>query len=419
MTIKRIRINGLFGTFDHEIKLNNNVVIIMGENGVGKTITLNMIEAIFTKNFQYLIDKQFDEILISFHKETWHITRRSNNTDLFGDNSDVELVFQSSRKDVESFQITETMLMPRIPYFFERVGADRWFNRRNGMYYNRMDLVDRYSGENTQFEIPEWYQTQCDCNRVKLIRTQRLFQEEDRHQQMLSVKKYSQELSALMQEEISKAAKNTGDLDRTFPKRLLRQMRSTNTYSSSDILSELKRLEERRLKLSDLGLLTELESKDTFIEELQQDDNTILSVMHLYVKDSWEKLKKYDNLFEKLSLLKDIINCRYKHKVFSFDSKEGFVIQSSDSQQSKKIPVEMLSSGEQNELVLFYEMLFKCDSKDLVLIDEPEISLHLEWMQSMIGDLKRVADKNKMSLLIATHSPDLVGENYELVQHLS
>ena len=117
MTIKRIRINGLFGTFNHEIKLNNNVVIIMGENGVGKTITLNIIEAIFTKNFQYLIDKQFDEILISFHKETWHITRRSNNTDLFGDNSDVELVFRSSKKDVESFQITETMLMPRIPSF--------------------------------------------------------------------------------------------------------------------------------------------------------------------------------------------------------------------------------------------------------------------------------------------------------------
>lgn len=417
MTIKRIRINGLFGTFNHEIKFNNNVVIIMGENGVGKTITLRLIEAIFTKNFQYLIDKEFDEIVISFHKETWHIMRRSYSTDLFGDN--YELNFQSSRKNVESFHVTETMLMPRIPSYFERVGEDRWFNRRNGMYYSRLDLVDRYSSENTQFEIPEWYQTQCDRNRVKLIRTQRLYQEEERRQQMLSVKKYSQELSALIQEEISKAAKNTGDLDRTFPKRLLRQMRSTYNYSSSNILSELKRLEERRLKLSDLGLLTELEAKDTFIEDLKQDDNTILSVMHLYVKDSWDKLKKYDNLFEKLSLLKDIINSRYKHKVFSFDSNVGFVIQSSNPQQSKTIPVEMLSSGEQNELVLFYEMLFKCDSKDLVLIDEPEISLHLEWMQSMIGDLKRVADKNKMSLLIATHSPDLVDENYELVQHLS
>lgn len=415
MTIKRIRINGLFGTFNHEIKFNNNVVIIMGENGVGKTITLRMIEAIFTKNFQYLIDKEFDEIVISFHKETWHITRRSS----LGGNYDYELFFQSSRKNAESFVVTEAMLMPRIPSFFERVGEDSWFNRRNGMYYSRLDLVDRFSSENTQCEIPEWYQTQCDRNRVKLIKTQRLYQEEERHQQMLSVKKYSQELSALMQEEISKAAKNTGDLDRTFPKRLLRQMRSTNNYSSSDILSELKRLEERRLKLSDLGLLTELEAKDTFIEDLKQDNNTILSVMHLYVKDSWDKLKKYDNLFEKLSLLKDIINSRYKHKVFSFDSNEGFVIQSSNPQHSKTIPVEMLSSGEQNELVLFYEMLFKCESKDLVLIDEPEISLHLEWMQSMIGDLKRVADKNKMSLLIATHSPDLVDENYELVQHLS
>lgn len=416
MTIKRIRINGLFGIFNHEIRFNNNVVIVMGENGVGKTITLKMIEAIFSKNLQYLMEKEFKEIEISFHKETWHIKRGNI---LVDKDWGIELQIESSRKNVASFHVTDSMLMPRIPSILERVGEDRWYNRRNGMYYNRMDLIERYGGESTFLSFPDWYQNQCERNRVKLIRTQRLYQEQDHHQQMLSVMKYSQELSALMQEEISKAAKNTGDLDRTFPKRLLRQMRSNKKYPSSDILSELKRLEKHRLELSDIGLLTEMEANDAIINELNEDDNTMLSVLHLYVKDSWEKLRKYDNLYEKLSLLKDIINSRYKHKVFSFDSKEGFVIQSSSQQQGKAIPVEMLSSGEQNELVLFYEMLFKCDSKDLVLIDEPEISLHLEWMQSMIGDLIRVADKNKMSLLIATHSPDLVGENYELVQHLS
>lgn len=388
----------------------------MGENGVGKTITLKMIEAIFSKDLQYLMEKEFDEIEISFHKETWHIKRRS----IFEDKDrEIELLIASSRKNVESFRVTDSMLMPRIPSIIERIGENRWYNRRTGMLYNRMDLIERYGSESTFLRFPDWYQNQCERNRVKLIRTQRLYQEQDHHQQMLSVMKYSQELSALMQEEISKAAKNTGDLDRTFPKRLLRQMRSKNKYSSSEILSELKRLENHRLELSDLGLLTELEAKDTIIDDLKEDDNTVLSVLHLYVKDSWEKLRKYDNLYEKLSLLKDIINSRYKHKVFSFDSKEGFVILSPNPQQDTKIPVKMLSSGEQNELVLFFEMLFKCDSKDLVLIDEPEISLHLEWMQSMIGDLKRVANKNKMSLLIATHSPDLVDENYELVQHLS
>jgi len=416
MTIKRIRIFGLFGTFNHEIRFNDNVVIIMGENGVGKTITLKMIEAIFSKNLEYLIEKEFEEIVISFHKETWHIKRTSS---LNGKYQENELIIKSSRKNVESFHISDSMLLPRIPLMFERVGDDNWYNKRNGQYYSRMTLIERYGSDSLSLQYPDWYLHQCEQNRVKLIRTQRLYQEQNNEHQVLSVRKYSQELSALMQEEISKAAKNTGDLDRTFPKRLLRLMRSNRKFPSSEILTELNRLEKHRLELSDLGLLTEMESNDAIINELNEDDNTMLSVLHLYVKDSWEKLKNYDNLYEKLSLLKDIINSRYKHKVFTFDSKEGFLIHPLGQLQGKTIPVEMLSSGEQNELVLFYEMLFKCDSKDLILIDEPEISLHLEWMQAMIGDLIRIAEKNKMSLLIATHSPDLVGENYELVQHLS
>ena len=415
MTIKKIRINGLFSTFNHEIKFSNNVVIIMGENGVGKTITLKIIEAIFSKNLEYLIEVEFDEIVISFHKETWYITRISS---LNGKFKEYGLHFKSSRKNVEPFRVTGNMLMPRIPSQFERVGEDKWLNRRTGLYYSRTALADRFGSEIPSFQCPEWYQHQCDQNRVKLIRTQRLYQEQNNEHQVLSVTKYSQDLSTLMQVEISKAAKNTGDLDRTFPKRLLRLMRSNRRFPSSEILSELSRLENHRLELSDLGLLTEMETKDAIINELTEDDNTMLSVLHLYVKDSWEKLKKYDNLYEKLSLLKDIINSRYKHKILTFDSKEGFVIHPLEQPQDKTIPVEMLSSGEQNELVLFYEMLFKCDAKDLILIDEPEISLHLEWMQAMIGDLIRVSEKNKMSLLIATHSPDLVGENYELVQHL-
>jgi hypothetical protein len=36
----------------------------------------------------------------------------------------------------------------------------------------------------------------------------------------------------------------------------------------------------------------------------------------------------------------------------------------------------------------------------------------------MIGDLKRISKENGASLLIATHSPDFVGDNYDLVQNL-
>ena len=135
------------------------------------------------------------------------------------------------------------------------------------------------------------------------------------------------------------------------------------------------------------------------------------------VKDSWEKLRKYDSIYNKVSILKDIINIRFNHKKLYIDSKRGFVFLPTNN-PVEEIPVEKLSSGEQNELVLFYELLFKCDSKDLILIDEPEISLHLTWLQAMIGDLKRISKENGASLLIATHSPDFVGDNYDLVQNL-
>ena len=420
MTIKKIRINGLFGIFNHEIKFNNPVVIIMGENGVGKTITLKMIEAIFSRRLEYLMDKDFSEIIITFHKETWYITKRKDESQKY---PETVIKIKTTRKEKEPMEVTLNQLLPRIPPLYIRESENTWRNRRTDAILSREDIMERFGAEALGLEYPDWYQHQCDQNRVRLIKTQRLYQEM-RHDELqaLSVKKYSDELSSLMQEEISKAAKSTGDLDRTFPKRLLKQMRSNRKYLASDIISELHRLEKHRLELSDLGLLTETESNDAIINELNENDSTMLSVLHLYVKDSWEKLKCYDNLYDKLSLLKEIINSRYNHKTFTVDSIKGFVIYPSDTKEkedNKGIPVEMLSSGEQNELVLFYEMLFKCDCKDLILIDEPEISLHLEWLQAMIGDLIKVSEKNNVSLLIATHSPDLVGENYDLVQHLS
>ena len=44
MKIKRLIVRGLFHTFDHEIRFNNGgVVIIIGENGIGKTTLLQII----------------------------------------------------------------------------------------------------------------------------------------------------------------------------------------------------------------------------------------------------------------------------------------------------------------------------------------------------------------------------------------
>ena len=67
MNIKRIKVEGLFRIFTHEILFNDNVTIIMGENGVGKTVTLNLIDAIFNARFDYLMDIEYSNIVSVYY----------------------------------------------------------------------------------------------------------------------------------------------------------------------------------------------------------------------------------------------------------------------------------------------------------------------------------------------------------------
>ena len=79
----------------------------------------------------------------------------------------------------------------------------------------------------------------------------------------------------------------------------------------------------------------------------------------------------------------------------------------------------MLSSGEQHQLVLLYDLLFDTKSDSLVMIDEPELSLHVEWQREMLSDLQQMADLSQFSVLLATHSPQIIGDRLDLTVELS
>ena len=73
-------------------------------------------------------------------------------------------------------------------------------------------------------------------------------------------------------------------------------------------------------------------------------------------------------------------------------------------QNGNRVNASDLSSGEQHEIIMLYEMLFMGDQYDLILIDEPEISLHIEWQMEFLSDLEEVLKASKVDVLMATHS---------------
>ena len=77
-----------------------------------------------------------------------------------------------------------------------------------------------------------------------------------------------------------------------------------------------------------------------------------------------------------------------------------------------------LSSGEQHQLVMLYELLFKVKPNSLILIDEPEISLHLAWQVQFLKDLQTILKLADFDVLIATHSPSIIEDRWDLTVEL-
>ena len=69
------------------------------------------------------------------------------------------------------------------------------------------------------------------------------------------------------------------------------------------------------------------------------------------------------------------------------------------------------SSGEKETIVSFYNLLFKISSGEILLIDEPEISLHIAWQRMFINDLIKIEELRNLTILVATHSPQMISGN--------
>jgi predicted ATP-binding protein involved in virulence len=63
-------------------------------------------------------------------------------------------------------------------------------------------------------------------------------------------------------------------------------------------------------------------------------------------------------------------------------------------------------------------LLFSARSGSLVLIDEPEISMHAAWKHSFLDDISEVAKLSELQIVLATHSSAIINGNWDLVREI-
>ena len=198
-------------------------------------------------------------------------------------------------------------------------------------------------------------------------------------------------------------------LDQTFPQRLM-SGEDLPREDREDLDQRMTGLERKTEELKKIGILDETPTRP--IEHLGDMDPTQRRVMALYVRDTEEKLGTLEDLASRTRTLLDNVNGKYRHKRIRLDREDGLV---AEGEHGQRLPLDSLSSGEQHELVLHYDMLFRVRPNTVVLIDEPELSLHVEWQGMFLPDLIEIVKLAGFDAIVATHSPYIVGERDDLM----
>lgn len=445
MRLKKIFVDGLFDRFTYEIPLNlkDRMTIIIGPNGFGKTMILRMINAFFNQSPIAFMNIPFRKLRLEFdNRSAVSVHRkRQGKTKERDAKAYIEMSYTGRGKSPQRFSPKsdihpEQLGLPMraiedVIAELDQIGPQAWRHLGTGEMLSLAEVLDRYRDELPLREsysdptTPDWLQAIRQAIPVRFIHTERLYTTPTRRRRPSpypsylprepAVRRYSEELGERIKQTLTEYGTLSQSLDRTFPARLVAEPPQPDV-TMSDLRKKLADIEARRQQLIEAGLLNPepggWEMPD--MPPLEKVDEARQGVLAVYAQDAQKKLGVFDDVFTKVDLFKKIVNARFLHKSLTV-GQSGFGVVTSNGSQ---LDPALLSSGEQHELVILYELLFRVSKNSIILIDEPELSLHVAWQDEFLKDLGQMAELSQFYALVATHSPQIISDRWDLTVEL-
>jgi predicted ATP-binding protein involved in virulence len=431
---------GLFHEFNYRIPLNveQRVTAIIAPNGSGKTICLRLINSLFAKQWSFFTTVEFERAEYSFasgYKVTVRRENKPSESDEVANNLGISFAIEYPETDPIFWtpgaidpKITRSMPIERYLHFLTRRGVNQFIHDHTGETFTLIEVVETFGNHLPSGFLNSLYGAEpptlnkliknIDCH---LIETQRLLILRDdpdtsygarTQRSSLAISKKAQTLKAVIAKELTAYAALSQSLDRSFPKRVI-SLHKRLILAAENLKSRLIELEQKRASLMEVGIL-DSEADDPVALPQGPLPEAISRVLSVYAEDTVQKLDSLSKLQSRIELFVELIKQRFLVKDVIVSKENGFSI----SFRGVMVPLDKLSSGEQHQLVLFFELLFELRENALILIDEPELSLHVAWQKKFISDLHRIIALKKFDVILATHSPQLISRWTDLVVEL-
>lgn len=409
--ITDVKITGFWGSYTAQLKFGNDVNIVIGKNGTGKTTFMNILSAVLTVDSIGLDENDFTEVVVKLkHRskiKTIKVTKTSNGP----------------------FTVVQYAISRVIHSFPLLLGDEARFNsmaRRRAI--EAVSEAKASMGEFVSIASLSVYRFRAGAEEVR-ERNRRLLGPVDLHLERLLQGLTSYQL------ELSQAARNISlELQRDVLTSLLYRAGDTNRAGYAldfdeererkDLVSVYKNLgifdQEVNKRIQDHlaavknSVTTIIENRKESKPEWQAIDFEPLEAAqraHSIFKMSLKAEEKTKKIFSHANSFLELLGQFVDGKRFRFDSVGKFVVEkvgATKNSIAEGIPVEKLSSGEKQLIILFVEALLQRQQPFVFLADEPEISLHIAWQRNIIPAI-RLLNPNAQ-IIVATHSPEVAGK---------
>jgi predicted ATPase len=431
--LKSVEATGLFGRLDLQQDFQNGINVIYGVNGSGKTTLLHMLANVLNGDFKRFAFLPFSSIKVQFDDDTLVVLDRDRSDDkeyitvkndgVISEEISVDAVLMEERQHAMGSSARRALaeefkqarpLLPAAYFPAFRSMIEAWASMRD----EHGALIRKRAGFREGMEMAPGQR----IHETNFARE--LFGEFVPRVNYPSPLEISERIGAEIQEALFKVTQTDRKvLSEAFVKTFaaLADAPATLEAKPEDILEQIKTLSDR-LEQSSFSLAApffpffsgayfELRQMLPSIELSGASEGIVISILDLYEKSLREIVDVQEVSFEQIK--------RYLASVNEFLKGKTLIVRKASAKLARlSVAVQfddgvmrslrVLSSGERQILTLIYAATHM-SAESVVLIDEPEISLHVDWQRLL---LKKMSEQlGERQIIACTHSP-VVGADF-------
>ncbi len=423
--IENISAKGIIGLYDYNINFtdgNSELKAIYSENGCGKTNLLRLIHCVTSGSsveLQKIFSIPFKELEIKASGKRILFTRGINKSiDLNIYNESDESIFFKDLNPGDLKSISDPELGDEIQDKYRDVSLNVCNYTGNAVYLgtNRLNDLDfpasriarikwRMGGRNESGE--EYDPADIVINSVIDELSNSLIRNAQRMTISSRGRIYSQIVKNMFNDN------NNGDGV------------NTSVEARNSILKKIKEIDNLEYKNLvaeyELTNFSEYKSIKGMVSDPSRADAE--QFLHLYPI----LMPYFDSIAEKIQIVSpaarligafiESINTMFRDKEIEYSMQRGFRVRSNifseEGEDEIYVNPRMLSSGEKHIIFLLAKVIISATRGDsLLIIDEPEISLGIQWQRLFVKYVQECAYESNLQIVMATHSP-LILEDYD------